>query len=1003
MAKVFISSTSIDLRDYRDAAIEECNRLGLVPIAMEFFEAMTLGAAAGSKRKLDDADLYVGIFAHRYGYIEEGQEKGVTEIEFDHATERGLDRLCFLVDPDWPWPEWLHDRDNGKRLAAFKARIEKSVIRALFKSVEDFQGKLRLALTEWARDAPDAARPQPSLSLKRLPPTAQNRLRYGARQTPFVGRSGEMTSLKSFVDQGAPFSWMVVDGAAGSGKSRLVQEFCLALAPSWRAGFLNPTSRFDAWSSWQPEANTVIAIDYAAERVDEIRMILLALASRAEQQRGHFRVRVLLVERDGAGDWMKRLIGSRSDGYALEAMRYAQSPLTLGPLSDEELWSSVHSLMQQAGKEPPAAEGLLNRLRAIDPLRRPLFAILAADALIAGRSVYEWDRERLMRDVLARERERWTKMGVTPPYENLLALATIVGDLTEETLQNPPPGVALPAYEDFDRQTYSVMTGADVEGDGIPALKPDLLGEFFVLEHVQGRNERVTASRVADLLDLAWKVRGGSTRTDRFKVGVISVAPTNLPVFFHRLAIEDFADHRAAPHFLARPRAPGTDLSYWPTLAAQGIAHFVDSGRIDHAKALNDELCAIEGTPDAPFDAAGAIVSAGLSLLRHYAIAGAPEADELRLRLRASAFASFAGQAVREAYARGAGGIILALHASPQQALVEGLLADQRELVRLHPNEEELPVLHAASLAQMVQPDHPLESRERWFETLRSFGEEFANDVRLYESVAWAAKLLCEEYASLGDRLADAERMNHIVRRLTWLRLQRPLYKLPDIFKGEDMFAWTPVQEDLRRLRLLLAESDFALIYPLMRAQRLKEADDLLREMHDQWWRFNRDDREFANVWSGAIIRHADASAASGKYEQVPKAVEVLQEIAEKFPDEPVFRTYSSRLLLNAVKHAIGGASLAKAAELHGALRDVITPLLGEPSLVADFAEASVALCDAYQERGQREELFSLAKAVEWAVRSEAFRERMIAKGGDTGWAEIAKWLDGVLAAARSR
>ena len=70
--------------------------------------------------------------------------------------------------------------------------------------------------------------------------------------------------------------------------------------------------------------------------------------------------------------------------------------------------------MQRAGKQPPAAEALLDRLREIDPLRRPLFAILAADALIAGRNVREWDRERLMRDVLARERERWAKMGVTP-------------------------------------------------------------------------------------------------------------------------------------------------------------------------------------------------------------------------------------------------------------------------------------------------------------------------------------------------------------------------------------------------------------------------------------------------------------------------------------------------------------------------------------------------------------------------------------------------------------
>ena len=52
---------------------------------MEFFEAMGVGATEGSKQKLDTADLCVGIFAHRYGYREEGYEQSVIEIEFDHA------------------------------------------------------------------------------------------------------------------------------------------------------------------------------------------------------------------------------------------------------------------------------------------------------------------------------------------------------------------------------------------------------------------------------------------------------------------------------------------------------------------------------------------------------------------------------------------------------------------------------------------------------------------------------------------------------------------------------------------------------------------------------------------------------------------------------------------------------------------------------------------------------------------------------------------------------
>ncbi|MBZ0278077.1 MAG: tetratricopeptide repeat protein, partial [Anaerolineae bacterium] len=150
MAKtVFISSTSLDLKAYRQAAIDTCINLGFEPIAMENFEAMGVGATEGSKRKLKEADLYVGIIAHRYGYTEQGYNHSVTEIEFDYAGERGLERLCFLVDPGQPWPSEAYDHANATRLNAFKSKIEKSVIRALFTSVDDFQHRLIQALVNW--------------------------------------------------------------------------------------------------------------------------------------------------------------------------------------------------------------------------------------------------------------------------------------------------------------------------------------------------------------------------------------------------------------------------------------------------------------------------------------------------------------------------------------------------------------------------------------------------------------------------------------------------------------------------------------------------------------------------------------------------------------------------------------------------------------------------------------------------------------------------------------
>jgi tetratricopeptide (TPR) repeat protein len=160
--KVFIGSTSRDLAEYRQAAIETCEKYGFAPIAMEHFPAMGVGATEGSKRKLSEADVYVGIFAHRYGDIESGYVDSVTEIEFDYAGQRGIERLCFLVDPAYPWPHDTTDLENHEKLVAFKARVERTLIRAQFTDVNDFKEKLTHALISWRDNLTATPPPAPS-------------------------------------------------------------------------------------------------------------------------------------------------------------------------------------------------------------------------------------------------------------------------------------------------------------------------------------------------------------------------------------------------------------------------------------------------------------------------------------------------------------------------------------------------------------------------------------------------------------------------------------------------------------------------------------------------------------------------------------------------------------------------------------------------------------------------------------------------------------------------
>jgi len=68
--KVFISSTYDDLKDHRKAAHDELERLGLHVIWMEAFGARPMESTEACLKEIEECDLFVGIYAHRYGYIE---------------------------------------------------------------------------------------------------------------------------------------------------------------------------------------------------------------------------------------------------------------------------------------------------------------------------------------------------------------------------------------------------------------------------------------------------------------------------------------------------------------------------------------------------------------------------------------------------------------------------------------------------------------------------------------------------------------------------------------------------------------------------------------------------------------------------------------------------------------------------------------------------------------------------------------------------------------------
>src|SRR5215207_2101809 len=99
--KVIISSTARDLPEHRKEVLDACLRQGMFPMMMEYLPASDAEAISASLKLVDEADIYVGVFAHRYGYVpreNNPRQISITEMEYDRAVERGIPRLILVMD-----------------------------------------------------------------------------------------------------------------------------------------------------------------------------------------------------------------------------------------------------------------------------------------------------------------------------------------------------------------------------------------------------------------------------------------------------------------------------------------------------------------------------------------------------------------------------------------------------------------------------------------------------------------------------------------------------------------------------------------------------------------------------------------------------------------------------------------------------------------------------------------------------------------------------------------
>ncbi len=208
--RVFVSSTFVDLERFRQAVQKAIRRLEAADISME-----NLGARDERPKdeclKLisEESDFFVGIYAHRYGYIPEGEEISITEAEYHAAVAADIPTLIYLVNEETPWrPDHIDEGEARERLRQFKKKLNAEHIRATFSTPEDLAAQV----------AADLGR---ELSKRGVEATDTGRRSSLPHQPYFFGRAEE---LQKIADALLPDlrSWgVLIDGPGGIGKTAL--------------------------------------------------------------------------------------------------------------------------------------------------------------------------------------------------------------------------------------------------------------------------------------------------------------------------------------------------------------------------------------------------------------------------------------------------------------------------------------------------------------------------------------------------------------------------------------------------------------------------------------------------------------------------------------------------------------------------------------------------------------------------------------------------------------
>lgn len=270
---VMISSTARDLPEHRKQAMEAILRMSMHPIGMEHLPAKSEDAIDASLKMVDEAEIYLGIFAHRYGYIPDSPKNpdnvSITELEYRHALERDIPRLIFIMGDEHTLnsKDLETDPDSSAKLLRFKNELKTGYVVSFFNSPEQLREQVITALAQYRQS--DVAQLHYISDIPKLP-EAYIAHPYTLLQTSqLFGRQAELNLLTDWVAKPDADVYQArilnIVAIGGMGKSALTWKWFNDIAPQE----MKPLAGRLWWSFYESDAsfeNFVIrALAYVTE------------------------------------------------------------------------------------------------------------------------------------------------------------------------------------------------------------------------------------------------------------------------------------------------------------------------------------------------------------------------------------------------------------------------------------------------------------------------------------------------------------------------------------------------------------------------------------------------------------------------------------------------------------------------------------------------------------------------------------------------------------------